>query len=964
MATTNPQIRSLGRPLDVAGAGQQPNILLIVADDLGADAIHIDDSGRVMVQLADASGPRPYRLPTFERMLKSGIHFSHAWAQPVCAPSRASLFTGIPPWRTTVGYAAGQIILPGTQTISGAPIRSLAEILGAAGYRSGIFGKWHLGEPVAGQKRTPTDWGWSRFEGITGGGLGPVTAEYGFPASQLSLCLDDLSKTDIDPEFADRAEELMQRRAEAQRLCREYLIEHCSDFVEKNPDIRYYVWGKDIEDRDAGIRRYKRSPAERTHLYAMRDQMFAAKDWIKQNSGRPWCVTLTVTLPHDPFHVPPRESYTVRFRNHDKPTRQEMFAAMVQSMDFYLGQLLDSPEVEVRDALKNTIIFFVGDNGTQDDDVDDRARDMFGQGRLPGGVEFSFMDKGSLIDDDLMDKGTHYIGGVHVPLLVADGGMLLGGAPCCLQLTPNPRAHRHTNRPVHISDIFRTCVELGGGEVPADTDAVSLLPYLQQQRTGEKRTYVFSQQFPPARKVFSDVPKFGSVSDGTYKLSCVRIAFVDGGAGDSYEYELSRLDSDPERIGALRETRLTNFHCDVSYMAIAQRLHAELKKHFLDAGGGGKPLAFPALPTGGPRVDIYILGSTADGMGPWIQQLRSTWKPLLERLRSEGNADLAGGVASYRDTADGDDLFTAHLTPTPSFNEIQRALDSWTTSRGGDLPEGQLFALYALGEMRGTNRYGWRSGTQKVLLWLGERPGHDPLHVPVLDQTTGLPTGQQFEVEIDMVMARLESAGVTVIPIRLGHTPGIDAAGQASRIAARTGGAMMNCPTPAQLADVMYGALQRVVVRGTAATHARARHVRLLAKSEVNGNPWASIEEFGLIIDGNPADRSSWQVRVDSEDKDNAGRNAIDGRDGTIWHTEWYWAAPPHPHWLSIDLMKDHEITGFQYRPRQDQQNGRIADYEFQISKDGQNWVTVQSGRFPNTSTEQTISLRSPIKAP
>jgi len=104
------------------------------------------------------------------------------------------------------------------------------------------------------------------------------------------------------------------------------------------------VWKKDIEDKDAGIRRYQRPPSERTHLYAMRDQVFAARDWIKQNAGRPWCVALTVTLPHDPFHVPPRESYSIRFRNPDKPTRQEMFAAMVQSMDFYLGRLLDSPE--------------------------------------------------------------------------------------------------------------------------------------------------------------------------------------------------------------------------------------------------------------------------------------------------------------------------------------------------------------------------------------------------------------------------------------------------------------------------------------------------------------------------------------------------------------------------------------------------------------------------------------------
>jgi arylsulfatase A-like enzyme len=802
------------------GTRKQPNILIIVADDLGVDAMQINDAtGQVAVHLEDDSGPRPQRLPTFERMLKNGFHFGHTWAQPVCAPSRASLFTGLSPWRTTIGYAAGNNTLPQKQAGTGAPIKSLAEILGAANYRCGIFGKWHLGEPAKDQKRTPADWGWSRFEGITGGGLGPVTAQYAFPASQFTLQLGDLSKTDIDPEVSGGVppEEILRLRKETQALCREYLIATCPDFVETQPDIRYYVWKKDLEDKDAGIRKYQCPPSERTHLYATRDQVYGAKDWMKQNFGRPWCVTLTLTLPHDPFHVPPRESYSIKFRNPGKPTRQELFSSMVQAMDYYLGQLFDSPEVEVRDALKNTVIFFIGDNGTQDDDPDDRAADAYTDGHLPGGFQFSAQDKGALVDDDLMDKGTHFIGGVHVPLMIVDGGALLGGAPCCLSAQGG--VNGKTTNLVHISDIFRTCIEIAGGEVPIDTESVSLLPYLQGQLT-PRRNFVFSQQFAPGKKIFGDISKFASISDGTFKLSCVRLQFVDGSGQDNYEYEFFRLtpNPDPDKVGTLQETRLVNFQCNPTYLATAQRLHAEMTRSYaLDGGSPTAPvLSFPPLPVDPPCVDVYLLGSTAAGMDAWIDQLRKDWQAMLGKLKTETGVDLAAAVSSYRDVVDGDSLFAIQRKPTTSLPDVQAALDGWTPAATNDVPEGQLFALYELGEMLGTDGCGWRRGTQRIVCWLGDRPGHDPLHVPVLG-----PTGAKigvFEVEEAMVLARLQAAGVTVLPIKLGVTSNLDASGQASRVAARTGGEVVSCATPDQLAGVAYGVLKKVISRPLTAT--------------------------------------------------------------------------------------------------------------------------------------------------
>jgi hypothetical protein len=84
--------------------------------------------------------------------------------------------------------------------------------------------------------------------------------------------------------------------------------------------------------------------------------------------------------------------------------------------------------------------------------------------------------------------------------------------------------------------------------------------------------------------------------------------------------------------------------------------------------------------------------------------------------------------------------------------------------------------------------------------------------VPVLDATTGKPLGRSFEIAEETVLARLQAAGVIVIPIKLGFGPGLDATGQATRIAAWTGGEVIGCPSPDLLSATVYAALKRLAV--------------------------------------------------------------------------------------------------------------------------------------------------------
>src|ERR1700742_3750651 len=126
-----------------------PNILIILADDIGVDAFRIDKAKRQgvaqVVGQDDSAGP--VRLPNFERMLVNGVHFETAWAHPVCTPTRASLWTGMQAWKVGLGYPSttGADFVP-NNAVTGTPIQSLAQALKAqTKYRCAMFGKWDLG---------------------------------------------------------------------------------------------------------------------------------------------------------------------------------------------------------------------------------------------------------------------------------------------------------------------------------------------------------------------------------------------------------------------------------------------------------------------------------------------------------------------------------------------------------------------------------------------------------------------------------------------------------------------------------------------------------------------------------------------------------------------------------------------------------------------------------------------------
>ncbi len=137
----------------------KPNVVIIVADDLGWNAVGYHNP--------------EVKTPNLDRLCKEGVELDEFYVSPMCSPTRAGLMTGrypirsgcaravIPPWRN-YGVPTGEVMLPAA--------------LARAGYgQRGAFGKWHMGH--AQRKWLPNARGFSEFVGCYNGAIDYFTFE-------------------------------------------------------------------------------------------------------------------------------------------------------------------------------------------------------------------------------------------------------------------------------------------------------------------------------------------------------------------------------------------------------------------------------------------------------------------------------------------------------------------------------------------------------------------------------------------------------------------------------------------------------------------------------------------------------------------------------------------------------------------------------------------------------------------
>ncbi len=303
--------------LSTAASPRKPNIIMILADDLGYADISAYKIDR-------------FHTPHIDRIGVEGVRFTDGYATaPVCGPSRAGLMTGRYQERFGFEYndaaaqsAAGFGLAPGEITI--------AQLLKGAGYHTGAIGKWHLGSQ---EKLYPTNRGFDEFVGFLPGessymdpkqpgvhvSYGTVGDEAIHAAKPTTANDDDLSK------MVNRIDRTFYRRPQGQ--------------IVEGPD-RHVVHNEDEYLTDYFGRR--------------------ATEYIQRNAklSDPCFLYLAFNAVHAPHMVTAK--YYDRFPQiQDHQTR--VYAAMIAALDEQVGSVLDA--VDASGQAGNTIVYFASDNG-------------------------------------------------------------------------------------------------------------------------------------------------------------------------------------------------------------------------------------------------------------------------------------------------------------------------------------------------------------------------------------------------------------------------------------------------------------------------------------------------------------------------------------------------------------------------------------------------------------------------
>lgn len=167
---------------------RRPNVVLILTDDQGYGDLSCHGNDKI-------------NTPNIDSLARDGVEFSQFYVSPVCSPTRSSLLTGRYNYRTgIVDTAMGRSMMYPDEV-------TLAEMLSGAGYATGIFGKWHLGDNYP---MRSIDQGFQESLVCNGGGLAqpsgppgngyfdPVLMHNGTPQKTSGYCTEIFTHAAID----------------------------------------------------------------------------------------------------------------------------------------------------------------------------------------------------------------------------------------------------------------------------------------------------------------------------------------------------------------------------------------------------------------------------------------------------------------------------------------------------------------------------------------------------------------------------------------------------------------------------------------------------------------------------------------------------------------------------------------------------------------------------------------------
>ena len=411
----------------LAGAQKKPNIIIILADDMG-----FSDIGCFGSEIP---------TPNLDKLAKRGVRFSQFYNTARCCPTRASLLTGLFQHQTGIGMMAEdpQINpseknindkgIPGYRGFLSHQCVTIAEVLKPAGYHSYMAGKWHVG--MRGEEKWPLQRGFEHYYGILAG-----ACSYLKPEGGRGLTLDNTKLPAPEGEYYTTD------------AFTNHAIRMIKDQKDKNPFFLYLAFNAPHWPLQAKKSDYEKFVGKYMKGWdVLREERYQRQKAMK--------------LFDRDIPLSPRDNRVRAWKEVDEAQKKEsdfrmaVYAAQVSCIDQNVGKLVNT--LSSLGKLDNTLIIFLSDNGACAEPYKE-----FGGGKtedinnpsVSGAVSYG-IGWANLSNTPFYEyKVKSYEGGISAPFI----------ASWPKKMGKNTGSIYHT--PAYLIDLMPTLIEASGARYP------------------------------------------------------------------------------------------------------------------------------------------------------------------------------------------------------------------------------------------------------------------------------------------------------------------------------------------------------------------------------------------------------------------------------------------------------------------------------------------------------------------